>query len=290
MLDFPVRNDGEFSAFIQIMENIKSGIYGIKNKLDHKIYVGKSKNIKRRWSGHRSNLKRKVKRKDTNRYLWNAVQKYGLENFEFIILEELPIDEDIFKIRELHWMDYYNSYNTDFGYNLRRDSKTSMIVHDDTKALISQAVKGENNPNYGNKWTDEQKKYMSELKKEGYKNGTLTTDKEALKRGTETRNKRWEENPQLKADMQKKVSENHNLYEYLKLSMDGEILEVYQNRLEVREAYPDAGKTVILSVCNGYKKSYKGFLWRYRDRASGEIIQPTPKWNKGLRDSLKTLT
>lgn len=268
------------------MSEIKSGIYGIRNKLNQKIYVGKSKNIKARWAGHKSDLKKKLKNKDTNRHLWNAVQKYGLDNFEFIILEELPIDEVIFKIRELYWMDYYDSYNRDYGYNLRRDSKTNMIVHEETRALISQAVSGENNPNFGNHWTNEQKSYMSDLKKQGHKDGTLTVDKEALKRGRKTTARKYEENPQLKVDMQKKVSENHNLYEYLKLTLEGELLEVYQNRLEVREAYPDAGKTIILSVCNGHKRSYKGFLWRYRDRESNQIIEPVPKWNKGLRDKL----
>lgn len=270
------------------MREIKSGIYGIRNKLDQKIYVGKSKNIDQRWSGHRSHLKREVRSKDTNRYLWNAVQKYGIDNFEFIILEELDIDETLFKVRELYWMDYYNSYSKDFGYNLRRDSKTNMIVHEDTKALLSVSMLGDKNPNFGNNWSLEQKKYMSDLKKEGFKNGTLTVNLENVFKGITERNRRWEENPQLKVEMRKKVSKIHNKYEYLKIDvLSKEVLEVYQSRLEVVEAYPDAGKTIILSVCNGYKRVYKGFLWRYRDRESGEIIEPIPKWNKSLREKLK---
>lgn len=265
------------------MNKIKSGIYGIRNILDQKIYVGKSKNITIRWAGHKSDLKRKIKSKDTNRYLWNAVQKYGIKNFEFIILEELIIDEDVFKIRELYWMDFYNSCDRDFGYNLRRDSKTNMIVHEDTKLLLSQTMRGENNPNFGNNWSNEQKQHMSDLKKEGHKNGTLTANKEALKRGRDKTAKKYEEDPQSKVNMRKKVSEHHNLYQYLKVDkVTGEILETFESRLELLEKNPNYVTSPLLSVCNGWKSSYKGFLWRYRIRETGEIIEPICKYCKSI--------
>ena len=265
------------------MSEIKSGIYGIRNTINNKIYIGKSKNIFKRWSSHKSELKRDVKKKDTNRYLWSSVKKYGLDNFEFIIIEELIINEELFKIKELYWMDFYNSCNRDFGYNLRRDSKTNMIVHEDTKVLLRESMKGSGNPNFGNKWSDEQKKYMSDLKKEGYKDGTLKINLESTYKGIEQRNKNWEENPQLKVNMRKKVSEHHNLYQYLKVDrITGEILETFENRLELLEKNPDYVTSPLLSVCNGWKSSYKGFLWRYRIRETGEIIEPICKYCKSI--------
>jgi group I intron endonuclease len=111
------------------MQEIKSGIYGIRNTINNKIYIGKSKNILKRWASHKSELKREIKKKDTNRYLWSSVKKYGLSNFEFTIIEELLIDEELFKIRELYWMDSFNSCNRDFGYNLRRDSRKVNIKY-----------------------------------------------------------------------------------------------------------------------------------------------------------------
>ena len=261
------------------MKEVKSGIYAIKNKVNGKVYIGKSKDIFSRWSKHKSDLKRDTKKKDTNRFLWNSVKKYGIENFEFTILEELIIDEDLFKIRELYWMDFFNSCDRSFGYNLRRDSKTNMIVHEETKKLISELVKGENNPNYGNRWTDEQKQYMSELKKEGYSNGTLEINLEGVYKGIEERNRRWRENPELKYNMRRKVSEIHNKYQYLKIDRETkEVLEVFENRLELLEKYTDYKTSPLLSVCNGWKPSYKNFLWRYRDRETGEIIEPERKW------------
>ena len=265
------------------MSEIKSGIYGIRNTINNKIYIGKSKNIFKRWSSHKSELKRDVKKKDTNRYLWSSVKKYGLDNFEFIIIEELIINEELFKIKELYWMDFYNSCNRDFGYNLRRDSKTNMIVHEDTKVLLRESMKGNGNPNFGNKWSEEQKKFMSELKKEGFKNGTLKIDIANTYKGIEERNRRWEENPQLKINMRKKVSEHHNLYQYLKVDkVTGEVLETFESRLELLEKNPNYVTSPLLSVCNGWKSSYKGFLWRYRIRETGEIIEPICKYCKSI--------
>ena len=47
---------------------------------------------------------------------------------------------------------------------------------------------GENNPNYGNKWTDEQKKRMSEIKKEQYRTGEVKINPENSRKGCKIRN------------------------------------------------------------------------------------------------------
>lgn len=259
------------------MKNI-CGIYLIKNIINGKVYVGKSVNISSRFSNHKSHLKRDVCSKDCNRYLFNSVKKHGIENFEFIVHEELEKDEELLKERELYWMDYFNSCNMEFGYNLRRDSSSQMIVHPETIELLKISMLGEGNPNFGNKWTDEQKRHMSDLKKEGFKSGQLKVNIENTYKAIEVRNKRWEENPELKEKMKKKISEKHNLYEYLKIDKNTMgIIEVFQSRLDVLEKNPDYKTSPLLSSCNGWKKSYKGFIWRYRVRETGEIIEPIRK-------------
>lgn len=263
------------------------GIYQIENIINGKIYVGKAKVFKSRWQKHKSDLKRDIKSKDTNRYLFHSVKKYGLENFLFGILEivDLSLGDNYLKERELWWMDKLNTCNRKFGYNLRRDSSTNTEVHEDTRALLRETMKGEGNPNFGNFWTEEQKLRMSEIKKEQYRAGEIKIDLENTYKGIIERNRRWEENPDLKKQMIDKVSAIHNKYEYLKIDIESnEILEVFQSRVKIKDKYPDIGKTIILSVCNGSKKSYRGFIWRYRDRQTGEIIEPTPKWNKTLRE------
>lgn len=167
------------------------------------------------------------------------------------------------------------------------ESTYGRVMEDWQKQLLSKRnkvlYKGESNPNYGNKWSNAQKKHMSKLKKHAYSSGELIADREALKRGIETRNKNWEENPLLKKEMSEKVSKAVSKYDYLKIDIiTGEILEEFSTFMELKRAYPKIGKTVINSVCNGHKVSYRGFLWRYRCKESGEVIVPELKSNIGF--------
>lgn len=98
------------------------GIYGIRNKINDKIYIGKTgMNFGDRWDSHRSLLNNN---KHDNPYLQNAWNKYGEENFEFIVIEDCDIDD--LNERETYWIKYYKekslAYNIhdggDGGYNL----------------------------------------------------------------------------------------------------------------------------------------------------------------------------
>lgn len=105
-------------------DNIYSriGIYGIKNLVNSKIYVGKTgMNFGDRWDSHRSLLN---SGKHDNPHLQNAWNKYGEENFEFIIIEECAIEE--LNEREKYYIKLYKdiglAYNIhdggNEGYNL----------------------------------------------------------------------------------------------------------------------------------------------------------------------------
>lgn len=106
-----------------------SGIYLIKNKINSKVYVGSSKNIKRRWNTHRKTLTNGDIRR-CNKYLCEDWTKLGIENFEFIILEECNIE--LFKDRENYWIEHYDSRNLDKGYNIN-DAFGSREVSDETR-------------------------------------------------------------------------------------------------------------------------------------------------------------
>lgn len=86
------------------------GVYTIKNLLNGKQYIGSTaKSFSIRWKQWKYDLKRQT----ANRYLQNAWNKYGEENFEFSIVE---IVEDKNKVleREQHWLDVIglnNLYN-----------------------------------------------------------------------------------------------------------------------------------------------------------------------------------
>lgn len=117
-----------------------SGIYCIENSIDNKKYVGKSSDLCRRFIQYRSDFKRSNSRY-LNRYLLNAMNKYGFDSFLFYALEEC--DSDILADRELWWMLRLRTTEREYGYNLRLDSSTSTEVSEDTKALISKRVRKE---------------------------------------------------------------------------------------------------------------------------------------------------
>jgi len=78
------------------------GIYGIKNMINDKIYVGSSKRIPYRMNNHRKRLTANI---HDNPHLQNAWNKYGVTAFDFCVLEEC--DEIHLLEREQYLKDYY---------------------------------------------------------------------------------------------------------------------------------------------------------------------------------------
>jgi len=100
-----------------------TGVYSISfsNNTNGKVYIGSASGTKNkikkdngfhsRWRNHINNLS-KNKSKTALQY---AVNKYGLDNILFEIIEEC--DSKICLEREQFYIDKYNSYNV--GYNSR---------------------------------------------------------------------------------------------------------------------------------------------------------------------------
>lgn len=94
---------------------IKCGVYSITNRVNGKVYIGSSVNLDRRWRTHLRDLSSGRHHSD---YLQRAWNKYGAENFEFSVLEEVT-SKDLLRKREQFYLDQYCSYNNTNGYNLR---------------------------------------------------------------------------------------------------------------------------------------------------------------------------
>ncbi len=93
---------------------MKSGVYIITNLLDNFYYIGSSKNVYRRLREHKNAL---IKNKHENDKVQNAVNKYGIDNFTFEVLEYH--DEKYMVSMEQWWMNMLQVANRKYGYNIR---------------------------------------------------------------------------------------------------------------------------------------------------------------------------
>ena len=104
---------------------------------NNKVYVGITcKSVSKRWGSKGQGYK-------SQQLMWRAIEKYGWDNVEHIIVKEsLCYDEAC--LLEKHLIAQYKSNNAEFGYN--------------------KSTGGDKN-NEGNKLTDEQRKRLSEAHK-----------------------------------------------------------------------------------------------------------------------------
>lgn len=90
----------------------KSGVYAIANLINGKVYVGSSVDLKRRENEHFNALKTGC---HPIPYLQRSWEKYGPENFVFLVLETC-MPEECF-VREQGWLDDLEPYRFENGYN-----------------------------------------------------------------------------------------------------------------------------------------------------------------------------
>lgn len=117
-------------------------IYQIRNKVNSKIYIGSTNDVRLRWNNHRSSLNRGA---HENPYLQNAWDKHGEDNFEFSILEEVNDNNRI--EREIHFLNENKSCDREIGYNIDENPSDKS---------------GKNNPFYGKKHSQETKQRLRE--------------------------------------------------------------------------------------------------------------------------------
>jgi len=90
-------------------------IYKITNKINNKIYIGKTVNMKNRIYLHKSRAKT-----DCDTFLSRAMRKYGFDNFAFDIIDETTDNDKMLNKLEIDYISEFDSTNPDIGYNLSR--------------------------------------------------------------------------------------------------------------------------------------------------------------------------
>lgn len=116
-----------------------SGVYQIRNRVNGKVYVGSSANMRKRRNTHFSDLRRGI---HSNTHLQRAFNKYGEDSFIFEVLEICSVED--LEERETWWIRSKNANNREYGYNsrLRVDSNRGFRHTEETKRKISVNRRG----------------------------------------------------------------------------------------------------------------------------------------------------
>ena len=136
------------------------GIYQIRNKINNKIYIGSSINIKKRWNEHMSDL---FNNTHHNIYLQRVWNKYGELNFVFEIL--LLCEQSELLKYEQWFLDNVIEYGVDYNISKFSDVGFRGGIHTDKwKERKSKEMTGENNPMFGKVGANRGKKFTEETK------------------------------------------------------------------------------------------------------------------------------
>ena len=90
----------------------EAGIYKVTNLINDKVYIGQSKNIRKRFKSHHTIDYNNKQNCCYNTKFYQALRKYGLENFKVDVLE--LTNEELDK-KEIQYIKQYDSFKN--GYN-----------------------------------------------------------------------------------------------------------------------------------------------------------------------------
>lgn len=98
------------------------GVYCIENTVSNKKYIGISRDIKRRWIEHESQLRAHT---HVNQYLQSSWDKHGESHFKFYVLE--LCNENLLSEKERYYIDIYKTLSHENGYNLTIGGENTSI-------------------------------------------------------------------------------------------------------------------------------------------------------------------
>lgn len=240
-------------------------VYKHSNKINGKVYIGiTSQKPNKRWDCGRGYQK--------NKHFWDAIQKYGWENFEHEILYRELSPEDAFS-KEKELILKYDSCNHMKGYNC------SVGGEGGATGLV-----GKSHPMYGKRHSTESIKRMSDKKKgvpyspERYASFLKSINREALRErayrtiagynkgktlSEETRRKIAESNRGLKRTDETRMNIGKSKSKsVIQLTTSGVVIRSWES---ARKAAVELGIQAghISKVCKNQRKTAGGFIWQY---------------------------
>ena len=203
---------------------------------NNKVYIGiTSQNVNRRWRNgkgyrHKQDL------------VFRAIQKYGWENIEHIILHE-NLSKEQAEQKEIELISEYNAMNPKNGYNCESGGSVHKTLSEETRQKLRDA-------NIGKKHTEETKRKMSISIKKAYEEERKSFTKEHWQKMRDAR--KYDTEPWNKG----KTFDNGN--HVIQLSKSGEFIKEF---ISISEAQKTLNIQHISQVCKGQRKTTGGYRW-----------------------------
>lgn len=224
-----------------------TGIYKITNKINGHFYIGQSVDIKNRWRGHKYSALHPDD-KDHNSPIHLAIQKYGIDNFSFEIIEKCLKEE--LDEKEIFWISKLQSTKNG-NYNILKGGQDRCTF--DNKPVELYDLNGN---------------YIKTIE-----SATQTAQELGVSRSS-IYGVLHKQRPTCKGYQMKYQSDKKTVIKpYISnqggcisiLQIDKQTGEIISQFISAAEAARKTGadSSTIIKVCKGKLKSTKGYVWRY---------------------------
>lgn len=220
-------------------------IYKYTNKLNGKVYIGQTIHENARKNEHKCHAK---SRPHTQSAFYNAIDKYGWDNFEYTVLKTVSADtmkelKSKLNPLEIEYIQKYNSYNNGYNNTLGGDH-----VGHKPRAILEYDIHG----NFLNRYSSYNDIPIENCRKTRVY--WVCNHNNATFRGHIWR---WEDN-----DLSKMPFDygSKSKYIYYQWSPNMELIKEWPSVvLAQKERKFDT--SAIIKCCKGKWKNHKGFIW-----------------------------
>jgi len=230
-----------------------SGIYAIINRDNLKIYIGSATILSHRWNAHRHAL---WERKHNSNYLQRAFNK-NPSAFYIELIEELPgADKATILSREQFWIDFYQSFKPENGYNTCQKAASCQGVKH-RREVVERMAARQRKP-WKKERLEDWRRQMAGFKYTGHK----WTDGQKMKLSLSHIGKKWK--PGQREKVLHALSKNpkgFNKKRVAQFSIKGELIKEFSSVKEAEDQF--GARSNIHAVCKGKREKAFGFIWRY---------------------------
>lgn len=239
-------------------------VYMHTNKIDGKKYIGQAKgDPRKRWSSGYKGCT----------FFFNAIKKYGWDNFEHVVLaDNLTLDEA--NLCEKMFISLYRTTDRNFGYNIQSGGK-NCNHSEETKQKLSRArmgrftgkdnpnygnhkLAGKNNPNYGKNWNAGENNYFYGKKHTPETIAIIRAKNIGRVHSEEEKAKRRKSLKGKQAGIL-----HHSIKPVLQFDRNGIFVKEWEYINQARDCLGIDPSTII-RCCKGRQKTAGGYIWKYK--------------------------